>query len=404
MKKTNLERIVESGYCTGCGLCAGLSTSGAVEMKMSRSGHFRPLVIHREGIPDQEVIDQVCPGIHLDLGNTDAEVDLLWGPLKMAATAHAVDPEVRHKGSSGGVISAIAIHLIESRTVDFVAQIAASETDPLANELQLSKSRGEILYAGGSRYGPSAPLATFNALLERGQRFALIGKPCDVAAIRQLARLDPRVNQLVKVMISFMCAGVPSQQGTHELLRELNIEREQVVAFRYRGEGWPGMARAVDRQGKAYEMDYGRSWGTILNKHLQFRCKICPDGTGEFADIVCADAWYGENGYPEFQERDGRSLVLARTERGAALLESVIKNDLVRVEGLDLQDLQTMQPYQAERKRFALSRLIGNWLRKGWGPKYRNLRVVECSIGGSLRSQVRNAVGTYRRANSEAKS
>src|SRR3712207_7050821 len=49
------------------------------------------------------------------------------------------------------------------------------------------------------------------------------------------------------------------------------------------------------------------------------RCKICPDGTGEFADIVCADAWYGKDGYPDFAEREGRSL---RSEEHTSELQS----------------------------------------------------------------------------------
>lgn len=51
-------------------------------------------------------------------------------------------------------------------------------------------------------------------------------------------------------------------------------------------------------------MSYNESWGNILGKYLQKRCKICPDGIGEFADIVCADAWHGDkSGYPNFEEK-----------------------------------------------------------------------------------------------------
>ena len=50
-------------------------------------------------------------------------------------------------------------------------------------------------------------------------------------------------------------------------------------------------------------MSYAQSWGEILTKHVQFRCKVCPDGSGGFADVACADAWYGdERGYPSFEE------------------------------------------------------------------------------------------------------
>ena len=55
-------------------------------------------------------------------------------------------------------------------------------------------------------------------------------------------------------------------------------------------------------------MSYADSWGAHLSKHVQFRCKICPDAVGGVADIACADAWYGgDSGYPQFDEAAGRS-------------------------------------------------------------------------------------------------
>src|SRR3546814_12796145 len=84
--------------------------------------------------------------------------------------------------------------------------------------------------------------------------------------------------------------------------------------FRYRGNGWPGQAVARTTDGRAGEMSYERSWGDHLSREVQFRCKICPDAVGGTADIACADAWYGgEGGYPQFEEQDGRSLIMVRS-------------------------------------------------------------------------------------------
>ena len=50
-------------------------------------------------------------------------------------------------------------------------------------------------------------------------------------------------------------------------------------------------------------MSYHNSWGKILSRHVQHRCKICADGTGNPADLVCADAWHADDeGYPLFEE------------------------------------------------------------------------------------------------------
>jgi coenzyme F420 hydrogenase subunit beta len=306
-------------------------------------------------------------------------------------------------GSSGGVLSAIALHLLENAKVDFVAQIAASATDPLMNVMQLSRSREDVLHAAGSRYGPSAPLARLDEMLESGQTFALIGKPCDVAAVRRLSLTDKRVLSQVRYLLSFMCAGVPSVVGTHELIREMGVDLSELKSFRYRGNGWPGMATAVAKDDRVAEMDYAKSWGTILNRHLQFRCKICPDGTGEFADVVCADAWYGKDGYPDFEEREGRSLVIARTASGEDLIQDAVKAGAIAVSDLDPREISRMQPYQLSRKQFLLGRLLATRLRLGWAPRYRNLNLLKASLTANPVDWLRNTIGTFRRAKGEGR-
>ena len=58
-----------------------------------------------------------------------------------------------------------------------------------------------------------------------------------------------------------------------------------------RGDGWPGSVTAVTASGKVAHMSYADSWGDILSHHVQFRCKVCPDGTGAFSDISCGTVW-----------------------------------------------------------------------------------------------------------------
>jgi coenzyme F420 hydrogenase subunit beta len=265
----------------------------------------------------------------------------------------------------------------------------------------MSTTRADVLRAAGSRYAPAAPLDRLEEFLSTGKRFAVIGKPCDIAAVRNLGRVDPRVNEQIPFLLSFMCAGVPSINGTHELLSQLGIEANRLQSFRYRGDGWPGMARAVDLDGHVGEMDYSKSWGTILNRHLQFRCKICPDGTGEFADVVCADAWYGKDGYPDFAEREGRSLILTRTAAGESLVQAATRAGVIATVDLPIGEIAHMQPYQLNRKQVVLGRLLGTRLRRGWMPLYQNLGLIRASLSARPLAWIRNAVGTYKRATGE---
>lgn len=392
-----LTSIIENDLCHGCGACAAV-TNGRIAMKLNQAGFLRPVAARPLSEEDDAAVEAVCSGLTLQHHSGGEAIHPIWGPLVTVRTGFSNDEQIRFAGSSGGVISAVAAYLIESGTVDFVLQVGADPMDPFGSVAETSRSRVDVISSAGSRYGPSAPLANLEQHLATGLRFAVVGKPCDIASLRRMAIRDPRVNQQVPYMIAFMCAGVPSRKGALAVASAMGAMPEEVERFAFRGEGWPGSARAHLRDGRTLRMDYATSWGTILNRSLQFRCKICPDGTGEFADIVCADAWYGRDGYPDFDERPGRSLLITRTDRGEHLVQAIASKNAVTVEGLDVAEIERMQPYQADRKRMLLARLFGISLAFRRIPRYRNMGLVRATISAKPISLLRNALGSFRRS------
>lgn len=392
-----LDRIVKNDLCHGCGACVAAVGDKSLAMRMGDEGYLRPARIGAGRTDEDTVVRDVCSGYAIHQDRQDRCYNPVWGPLVTVQTGYAIDPEVRYRGSSGGVISALALHLIETGQVDFVVQTRASQDDPTGNITDTSTDREGVLGAAGSRYAPSAPLADLGRYLSSGLRFAFVGRPCDVAALRRMARVDPRIDAQVPIMLSFFCAGVPSRKGALGVLKALGVEYEDVREFAYRGRGWPGLARAVRHDGTEESMDYNSSWGTILNRHLQFRCKICPDGTGEFADVVCADAWHGKDGYPDFTEAEGRSLVVARTAAGRSLLDGALEVGRIGLKDIDVSEIRSMQPYQYDRKRAVLARLTALLLKARSVPRFQGLSLIGLTVRSSPLWLLRNCVGTYRR-------
>jgi coenzyme F420 hydrogenase subunit beta len=394
--QADLSDIVDNGLCLGCGACVAAIARPDMKMQMTDAGYLRPIASSPLIPSEREKLGAVCAGKSLKHDRIDADYHPLWGPIVRLGTGYATDPEVRHRGSSGGVVSALAIGLVETGQVDYVLATGAHPDDPIDNQTSARSDRIQILQAAGSRYAPSSPLANLEEHLAAGRPFAFIGKPCDVAALRKMAVRDPRIDRLIPYKFAFFCAGVPSRKGTLAVLDRLGVAHENVTAFRYRGDGWPGLTRAQSRDGSERTMDYNSSWGQILNRHLQFRCKICPDGTGEFADIACADAWYGADGYPDFTEREGRSLIVARTAKGAALLDLFEKQKRISISPLDVGEIAKMQPYQAQRKSHVIARTAAMWLWRRRGPKYGDLQLLRLMMATPL-TQFRDFLGTLRR-------
>lgn len=397
---STLSEIVDNGLCSGCGGCVAAINRPDLSMRINAAGYLRPEKVILT-TSESKTLAAVCPGQTLEGHDRQAGYHPLWGPIRTLATGYASDAEVRYRGSSGGVITAIGLGLVSAGEVEFVLTNGAAEDDPINNATGAKADRAALLASAGSRYAPSSPLSAVRQHLDAGSRFAFVGKPCDVAGLARLAKVDPRVDLQIPYRLAFFCAGVPSRHGTLAVLDALGVAHDDTATFQYRGEGWPGFARARRHDNTEASMDYNSSWGRILNRHLQFRCKICPDGVGEFADLVCADAWYGKDGYPDFSERDGRSLIVARTERGQALYDRAVAEGWIVTEPLDLAEIAKMQPYQVSRKRNSMARIAGLFGARRVRPYFKNLALVRLALRTPLPQQLRNTAGTFKRSRSE---
>lgn len=369
-----------------------------IKMSVAAPGFLRPQQVAALTPDEDATIAAICPGLGQRVaveGRTDS---VLWGPYVEMTTGWATDPEVRFAGSSGGVLSAILQYLLAADHVDAVVQTSASPDLAIGNSTVVSVDPAAILSAAGSRYAPSAPLGQVTAMVAEGRRFAFVGKPCDAAALRALCRRDAKVAAAFPVILSFFCAGVPSHAGGEAVLRALGTDLDQTERFRFRGNGWPGKATALLKDGTERSMSYHDSWGKILTNHIQHRCKICADGSGMAADIVCADAWESDDaGYPLFEEAPGTSLIVARTALGAALIAATEANGRIERSAFDVSQLAAMQPGQRWRRGVILSRLGALRLLRRPVPRYEGLQLWAAARQNSLLQNLLNFLGMLRR-------
>ncbi|WP_150290562.1 Coenzyme F420 hydrogenase/dehydrogenase, beta subunit C-terminal domain [Sphingobium estronivorans] len=392
-----LRRVERGALCAGCGLCAGIA-DGAVTMETVAPGYSRPRQVAPIAASVEARIAGSCPGSQVAPWQDAPHRHHSWGPWHRTMTGHAGDEGVRHAGSSGGALTALLTVALETGLVDRVLHVDADPDQPTRNRIRWSDSADEIIAGSGSRYAASSPLAAIDRALQDGARFAFVGKPCDVSALRQYARFDPRVAAQVPVMLSFFCGGLPSHDGADRIIRAMGLEPDEIVQFRYRGHGWPGLTRAVTADGRSGEMRYADSWGRHLSSQVQFRCKICPDAVGGVADIACADAWYGgESGYPTFEEQAGRSLIMTRSLVGEALLDMAMARGAIVAEPLDIAEVDLMQPAQARRKRMVRARLAASLATAQPRPAVTGLDVGKAARTARWQESLSNFAGTARR-------
>ena len=399
MSSDIIKLVEKNNLCTGCGLCESIAGASNIKVAMNDEGYLRPKIYNELKMLDSEVIKDVCPGLNVSHATASKDHHPLWGVVDTISIGAASDSGVRKKGSSGGVLSAIQIYLLEEKIVDYVVNTCVGDENPFDTQVNIAKNRVEILKATGSRYSPSAPLNTIVSLLDRPGTFAFVGKPCDVAALRRLAKHDKRVDDKIKYMLSFMCAGVPSKEGTLRIVKDLGVEESEVKDFRYRGDGWPGAATVTLKDDTTRSMSYEESWRYVLSPRVQWRCKLCPDGTGEFADITGADAWHvAEDGSPDFSERDGQSFIISRNRVGQNLLEQCIKSGYINVSSeVDCSRVEKVQFHQAYRKKTLLFRFLALRLIGLAVPRYNTNILLKATMLATPVSLLRSFAGTVKR-------
>jgi len=145
-------------------------------------------------------------------------------------------------------------------------------------------------------------------------------------------------------------------------------------------------------------MSYADSWGSILSRHVQFRCKLCPDGTGGQADVVCADAWETDSkGYPLFGEKAGISLIMGRTGKGDQLIKDAAASQYIALSPFDISDLEYIQPGQTTKRQYTLARISAlRLLGRPW-PRFERFYLTRNAMRAGLWPNLKNFLGIFRR-------
>ena len=384
MKKDICEK-----YCIGCGLC---NSRVHLQVQESEKGYYIPRV---ETTEEEQFIETVCPVIGDKTGYLDGTK--IWGRALSVLEGYSGNPDIRKRASSGGVLTALASFLVEVGWVDGVLHVSVDENNPTKTKAILSTTRQQIEDACGSRYCISHPWINIDNVIEKGKKYAAIGKPCDIAALRN-AKDNLGIYSEIEYLLSFFCAGLPSVDANRNLLSQLGCEESECVSLTYRGNGWPGLTTAIDSEAREYTMEYSKAWGGILGRDIHPYCRLCIDGIGEAADVSCADGWFIKDGKVDFTESAGRNVIFSRTELGKDIVQQALKAGYVEAKEWDnIDDLQIIQKYQYTRRTTLKAKLLAYRVMGKSIPMYDSRILKQYAKLTQPKEKIRIFLGTIKR-------
>jgi len=240
---------------------------------------------------------------------------------------------IRYDGSSGGMVTEILLYLLERNLIQAAVITRMKKNQPFEAEAYIARDRNDIISGQGSKYCPVSNCFLFKEIGQSTGKYAFVGLPCQMAALRKAQRLNKKLIENIPFALGLFCSRTPNSHATRFLIDSIGIRRDKVKRIRYRGGGHPGRFEVALSDGSTKSIGHldNRYWGfTFLYFFKPLRCWLCHDHSAELADWSFADNW-SKNSL-ERSHKIGTSVVVARTENSAQIIQQMRDGGMIKTE------------------------------------------------------------------------
>ena len=330
--------------CCYCGACVAVCPRGALTLKPSGGAFI--VEWHAALCTNCGVCEQVCPSRELDIHQMQRNVwaldprNLFVGPVLQAGYGWAVDHDLRANSQSGGLLSGILAFLLARHVIDGAIVVTTLEGDPLHPLPFLATSNSHLLQAQGSKYCPVPTARMIEHIMKWEGRFAFVGLPCQILALRKAELLFPNLKAKVALRLGLFCAGMWKFGLLDHLMRVAGVHSWQ--AWR----GWPGDTEIELVDGDTEYIDrFHRQ--IVRDLFLPLRCFYCHDKLNTLADVSFGDPWGLALEY-----HDQRSTAfLIRSEEGSRVMEQAAQSKSIELQMVETDlvvEGQSGTPYRRD--------------------------------------------------------
>jgi coenzyme F420-reducing hydrogenase beta subunit len=378
--------IVASGLCIGCGACLGTAKGTLARMDMDSYGQFKPR--WDSGWPGEshEDFPRICPFSPSARNEDDlaashfpsaTHCNELIGCYEAAFVGYSAEGEYRSQGSSGGLVSWFAAELMQQGLVDGVAHVVANDQAGQQGELlfryRISRNQAELREGAKSRYYPVELSEVLREILAVPSRYAVVGIPCFIKAVRLRCAEDPILAKRVVFTLGLFCGHMKSARMAESFAWQMGASIEHVSGLDYRVKNpdkpanWY-RAQIKLRDGTVREQDWWHladgDWGAGFFQNSA--CNFCDDVVAETADISFGDAWLE----PYSSDGRGTNVVIIRNSELLEVAHQGIAAGRLVLSEVDQEFVIATQAAGLRQRREGLAFRLA-WPRSGVCPRKR---------------------------------
>jgi coenzyme F420-reducing hydrogenase beta subunit len=363
-------------------------------MALDRYGLYRPTGDRRRLRERTAVLARTCPFSPHAADETRladrrfpgaAQRDPRLGPFEAAYVGHAAEAGFREAGSSGGMTSWVAAELLRRGMVDGVAHVIPTGGPSFA--YRISRSEAEVRAGARSRYHPVELSGVLEEIRGTPGRYAVVGIPCFVKAIRLLAAEEAVIAERIVHTLGLFCGHMKSARMGESFAWQMGAAPRGLrrLEHRIKDPGQPAnwyvaeveLADGDIRRRHWWDMADG-DWGAGFFQSPA--CDACDDVVAETADVSFGDAWVE----PYSSDGRGTNVVVVRSPAMLALIEAGRADGRLSLEPVGADFVERTQAAGFRHRREGLAYRL-TWPRRGLQPVK---RVGPSAAGLSLRRRL----------------
>ncbi len=372
-----LSRIIDGGLCHRCGSCVGICPTGVLGLDKEDY----PTVKNLSACTDCDLCVKVCPGDefdfhseHQDIFGVQGDITSTHGEFTEAHISYANDPDIRERSTSGGTVTAILLHLLETGKIDGAVLIASDSEQIWKGKPMVARTRAEILAAMKSKYAISPTNSVLSEVRTLPGRYALVGLPCQIHGFTKAAKLDSKLRERVVLTIGLYCHAAIEHDALRIIWDSLGDETKDATRYISRVGKHPGTPHLEKKDGSLYPVYFPNKQGfrpssmeiinIVYRLYTPARCLTCFDASAEFADIAIGDPWMAPpNERVDFYK--GWSFGLVRTQRGKEVFDDLRASGKIGVEDVTRREALACNRMMSTEKRWRAFRVIETNRRQG---------------------------------------
>jgi coenzyme F420 hydrogenase subunit beta len=378
--------VINNDICIGCGVCS-LYKSDKIKINFDKHGKYKASIIENLNELELEELNKICPFSSLSFNESQIANQKFnqlenfhskIGYYTSLYSGYHKNEAQRIESSSGGLTSWLLLELYKKKLIDGVIHVGNQNNNNKLFSYKISYTENEILENTKTRYYP-IELSQILLEINTTKKYAIVGIPCFIKAVRLLAERNKDINNAISFYIGIVCGHLKSKHFTSAIALQNEIDPQLVVNIDFRSKikdkkanfygakiDFSKKNKKASKNTKPLKYYLGSDWGYGFYKYKA--CDYCDDVLNETADIVFGDAWIE----PYMSDWKGHNIFLIRNKTLESLFKEGVKYDKIKIETVSEEEIIKSQASSFRHRNEGLAyRLYIDRKNKRWYPKKR---------------------------------